>query len=188
MLYDLKLNDNYNTNIDFTKTSIIAKRLKQQIINKEYKNNIDIFEKHIKHKSFLLDPFYYLESYKQSIYYFIFKKIINKYNIKKSSALFSNLQNNINSIKKLFPTVTIYTNNKLCNHDKTMIHNENHFLNIITSITKYNTIIIHYDNYKKCIINILMSLLLLNQGGTLILNLPNITHEENLTIINYLMN
>ena len=186
MIYDLKLNDNYNTNIDFTKTSIITKQHRQQIINKEYKKNIDIFENHINHNSFLLDPFYYLKSHNQPIYYFIFKEIINKYNIKISYALFSNLQNNIDSIKILFPTVAIYTNNKLCPYDKTIIHND--FIKSIASITKYNTIIIHYDNYKKCIIHILMSLLLLNQGGTLILNLPNITHEENLTILNYLMN
>jgi hypothetical protein len=188
MLFELKLNEYYNTNIDFTTTSIIIKSPKKQIINKEYNNNIQLFETYIKQNSFLLDPYYYLKSYKQPIYYFIFKEIINKYNLNKSFALFSNLQTNINCIEKIFPDLTIYTNNKLCSHKKTIIHNYNIFIKSVTSITKYNTIIIHYDNYKKCIMHILISLILLKQGGTLIINLPNITYEENLTIINFLMN
>ena len=52
---------------------------------------------------------------------------------------------------------------------------------------KYNTIIIHYEDYKSFIIQILVSLLLQNQNGTLIINIPSNTSNTFLSLINFLM-
>jgi hypothetical protein len=187
MLYELILNNEYNNqHIDYSDNIILHVKQKN-IINQDFYDILYHIINSIKNNFHMLTPYYYLNKIKHNpIYFFIFKEIIDKFSLSNNCLLFSNSIENIESIKNIFNTIKICTKNKLCSHNKYIIHNYYKFIEA-EGKNKYNTIIIHYEDYKSFIIQILVSLLLQNQNGTLIINIPSNTSNTFLSLINFLM-
>jgi hypothetical protein len=181
MQYQIKLNQKkINPNINI---SVINYR---SDYTKKKPNVYNQFFPYIQSNIFLLEPYSYLKDINnKSISYFIIIEIINKYNIKNPSMMFSNSLIYITSLNEMFQNIDLITQNKLCSYKKYIIHDYNGFIDNYKK--RHATIIIHYDNYKTFLINIFIALIIQNNKGTLIFNIPTTGSDFFLNIIYFLM-
>ena len=195
MLYELKLNnDSNNEFVDLLNRVDIIKISKKNVINQDFYDKLTAISHYLNdrtinnHNINILNPYYYLNKIiKKPIYFFIFKEMFNKFSFNiEHSLLFSNSINNINSIIDVIPNIKICTKNKFYNSTKIIFHDYNNFINK-EKHNYYNTIIINYEDYNVFIRYILLALVVQKEKGTLILNVPSVTTNIIISLINLIM-
>jgi hypothetical protein len=180
MLYEFELNKQKFKNVGY-KGNIINK-VTNNIIIDHYKP----FRQHISKYKYLLHPYHYLKKIKnQPIHYFIINEIMNKYKFPPPTSLFSNSQLYMKCIYEMNSNVEIITKNKLCPYNKLIIYNYSNFINTYKNL--HDTIIIDYEEYDTFITNLLVSLFIQKNDGTLIFNIPSIQADIYLNILHFLM-
>lgn len=195
MLYELNLNNKYNDECIYYFTNVnIIKTINQNIINEDFYDKLlsisNLLNDSVdKYNMNILNPYYYLKKITMKpIYFFIFKEICSKFSLELNNSLvFSNSIENINGINKIINNIKVCTKNKLYSSSKKrVIHNYSSFMNNEKN-NCYNTIIVNYDDYNSFIKCILISLVVQRQNGTLIINVPSVTTNIILSLINFIM-
>lgn len=135
-----------------------------------------------------LDAYNYLPENKKKREYYIFKEIIDNYDIDTSThiCLFADTITFISTIQELFNGGFLYTKNKLCSvKKKHIIHCYDDIIDIKDS---YKLIIIHFEFFKQLYTNIIIALYKQTTDGTLIFSVPTILTDSYINLISFVSN